>query len=265
MRIGWTTDTVTTDASRALHYTLLWGLDGVVLRTVGKAGERVPFVNEAPLRKRLEEDDVPVFAIDPGLFEGDLAARASWMNEVDAFNDVAAFCRRMGVDTVMVGALASGADGYDESAAADAIRQLGDAAARAALRLAVRNEADTAVSTGKQLASLLARVSHSAVLADWRPFDARRAGEDPEVGLAAFRDVSAIASVVVQDAATDGTPEVPGQGQIDWDALLFALASAGWDGLVALEMHGRPPGTFGLHTASAMISAIRRAKRAVVP
>jgi len=265
MRIGWTTDTVTTDASRALHYTLLWGLDGVVLRTLGKAGERVPFINEGPLRRRLDADEVPVFAIDPGLFEGDLRARASWMNEVDAFEDIASFCRRQSVSLVLAGALATGAEPYDEVDAADAIRQLGDAAARADLYVAIRNEGGTAVSTGAALASLLQHVSHPAVQADWRPLDALRAGEDPSAGLEALRDVAQIASLTVKDEGPDGTPSVPGQGQIDWEGQLGVLAMDGWDGLVNVEVHGRPSGTFGLHTASAVISAVRRAKRSAKP
>ena len=50
----WLTDTVTGDLDRALHYTSLWGLEGVELRTVGGPEDRVPFVNEAKLRRRLE-------------------------------------------------------------------------------------------------------------------------------------------------------------------------------------------------------------------
>ncbi len=50
MRIGWTTDTVTTDASRALHYTLLWGLEGVVLRAARKAtGNEMTMVTAVPM------------------------------------------------------------------------------------------------------------------------------------------------------------------------------------------------------------------------
>lgn len=261
MRLGWTTDTVTTDASRAVHYTLLWGLEGIVLRTVGRTGERVPFVNEAPLRRRLTAEQIPVFAIDPGLFDGALNARAVWMNEIEAFGEVASFCKRFGVDTVLVGALATG--DFEEGAAAAALRQLGAAASEAGLVLGVRNELGTAVETGAALGSLLARVAHPAVRADWRPFDAMRAGEDPDDGLAAVR--GALASVTVWDASPDGEPAVPGEGQVDWASILQALASDQWDGLVSMEVHGRPAGAFGLHTASALISAIRRAKRAAAP
>ena len=65
----WLTESVTPDLCRAVHYTLLWGLEGVVLRTVGRSGNRVPFVNERQLRTRLEEPEGQVVAVDPGLFD----------------------------------------------------------------------------------------------------------------------------------------------------------------------------------------------------
>ena len=73
----WLTDSVTPNLSRAVHYTLLWGLEGVVLRTVWTSDNRVPFVNEQQLRTRLQEADLPVVAIAPGLFEGHLREKAA--------------------------------------------------------------------------------------------------------------------------------------------------------------------------------------------
>ena len=46
-------------------------------RTVGKSGNRVPFVNEQQLRTRLAETELPVVAIDPGLFEGHAGEKAA--------------------------------------------------------------------------------------------------------------------------------------------------------------------------------------------
>ena len=262
MTVGWVTDTVTPDLSRALHYTLLWGFDGLVLRTVGSG--RVPFVNEGALRRRLEADDVPVLAVDPGLFEGDVSARATWMNELASFDDTAAFCARLSVPRVRAGALAASAEGYDEAAAADALRQLGDLAERAGVAIAVRNEADSAVATGAALASLLGTVAHASVQADWRPFDALQAGESPEAGLAALLSTCEIATLTVRDQTAGGGPAAPGEGRVDWDAQVRALG-AEWEGAVVLEVLGRPAGSFGLRAASAAISTVRRARRADRP
>src|SRR5690606_13981037 len=114
----WLTDTVTPDLDRALHYTLLWGLEGVVLRAVGIHDDREPHVNEAKLQRRLAEHDVPAVAVDPGLFEGPAGDRGAWMNDLALLPDVLAFCRRIGCGTVLVGALSG-----DEGLAVEALRR----------------------------------------------------------------------------------------------------------------------------------------------
>ena len=259
------TDTVTGDLARAVGYALLWGLEGVALRTVG--GERVPFVNEAALRRRLAENELPCAAVDPGLFEGSAGDRAVWLNDVAAFEDTAAFCARVGCRVVRVGALAAGGEADARTAA---LRALGDAAARHGLRLAVRNEAGTAVATGADLAHLLADVGHEAVGADWHPAAARAAGEDAAAGLdallAAGGDVCPVACVAVSDdaAADDGVRvDVPvGEGDGQWEAQLARLAAAGYAGPLALDVPGRPTGAAGLASGSALVRLARVAVRA---
>ena len=256
------TDTVTGDLARAVGYALLWGLEGVALRTVG--GERVPFVNEAVLRRRLADDELPLAAVDPGLFEGSAGDRAVWLNDVAAFDDTASFCRRLGCGIVRVGALGSGGEPADRVAA---LRALGDAAARHGLRLAVRNEAGTAVATGADLAALLAQVAHPAVGADWHPAEAFRSGEAPLDGLGALLALGdgAVACVAVVDevSADDGVlvDAVVGEGVLAWAAQLAGLAAAGYSGPLALAVPGRPAGAAGLASASALVRLARAAVR----
>ena len=133
------TDTVTSDLDRALHYTLLWGLEAVELRTVGGAGDRVPFVNEAKLKRRLAEAEMPVAAVVPGMFEGPAGARAAWLNELAAFDETLHFCDRIGCRRVVVSAFA--AEEPSPEAAADALTRAGRAAARHGIEVAVLNEA----------------------------------------------------------------------------------------------------------------------------
>ena len=251
---AWTTDVATADAARAVRLTLLWGLDGVVLRTVG--GGRVPNVNEAPLRRRLDEAELPVVAIDPGLFEGAASARAGWLDGLDALDEVAAFCTRMGCPVVRVGALAAG----ERPGAADALRQAGDRAARHGLRLAVRNEAGTGVATGAALAALLAEIDHPAVGADWRPADAWDLGEARADGLAALVEAGHVPLVVGVDdgrgeLGADTVEGVPGGDT------LAALARAGFDGPLVLDALPPPVRTSGLASATALIRAARQATR----
>lgn len=246
----WLTDTVTPDLSRAVHYTLLWGLEGVALRTVGGAGDRVPFVNEAALRRRLDDAELPVAMVDPGLLEGSLHARAAWMNDTAALDDTLAFARRLGCPLVATGALAANPDGYDAAAAAEALRPAADAAARAGVRLAVRNEAGTAVATAAALSAVLDALGHPAAAADWRPADALADGEAPEEGLAAL-GAARIAAVTIRDTALAAR---------DWAPVLAPLAAARWTGPLVLHIDGRPPGPAGLSAATALIGAARRAR-----
>ena len=236
MTTAWTTDLATQDAARAVRLTLLWGLDGVALRTLG--GGRVPAITEGPLRRRLREADLPVLALDPGLFES--GARARWLDDLDALGEVAAFGRRMGCSLVRVGALAVGAGGD----AADALRQAGDRADALGLRLAVRNEAGTAVATGASLAALLAQVGHPAVGADWRPADALASGEDPADGRAA------LAAATTFCVGADAVPDA-----VDWPRQL-----AGLDVPVVIDALPDPARTSGLGVASELIGHVRASR-----
>ena len=259
MTTAWTTDTATPDVSRAVRLTLLWGLDGVALRTVG--GGRVPNVTEAPLRRRLAEAELPVVAVDPGLFEGEAAARAGWLDDLAALDEVAAFCARLGCDVVRVGALAAG-ESVDHEAAADALRQAGERAAEHGLRLAVCNDAATGVATGAALAALLDAVGHPAVGADWRPADAMLAGEAPADGLAGLG--RAPLCVGVREGYSDGdgwTRAVVGEGSVGWGAHLVALAQAEFVGPLMIDEIPHSARTAGLASATALIQAARRAER----
>ena len=255
MTTAWTTDAATPDAARAVRLTLLWGLDGVALRTLG--GGRVPNLTEAPLRRRLDEAELPVVAVDPGLFEGAASARAGWLDDLAALDETAAFCARLGCALVRVGALATGPD---LDGAADALRQAGERAARHGLRLAVRNDAATAVATGAALAHLLGAVGHPAVGADWRPADALVAGEAPADGLAALGRPLCVG---VQDGrGGDGwTPTPVGEGAVGWERHLAALARVGFDGALVIDAIPHPARAAGLASATALIRAARRAEQ----
>ncbi len=256
MTTAWTTDAATPDAARAVRLTLLWGLDGVALRTLG--GGRVPNVNEAPLRRRLDEAELPVVAVDPGLFEGAASARAGWMDDLAALDETAAFCVRLGCGLVRIGALAAGPD---LGGAADALRQAGERAARLGLRLAVRNDAQTAVATGAALADLLGATGHPAVGADWRPADALMAGEAPADGLAAL--ARAPLCVGVQDGHGGGggwTPAAVGEGSVGWERHLAALVQVGFGGPLVIDAIPHPARSVGLTSSTALIGAARRAE-----
>lgn len=280
----WLTDTLTSDLDRALHYTLLWGLEGVALRTVGSAAERVPRVNEAKVQRRMAESEMLPAALAPGLFEGPLARRAAWMNDLATFGETLAFAERIGCPRIVVGSFGAEEDGAEEDSApgdgaldeaaleqaAGALRRAGAAAERRGRTLAVQNAVGMACPTGAALARLLRAADHPAVCAAWSPADALRAGEAPAAGLEALagrvalvRCYDGVPDAGGPDAETDGWAHAPlGEGALDWPAQLKALSRQGFAGPVSLELYVEPKPTHGLRSATTLIRMIRAARRA---
>lgn len=255
------TDTITSDLDRALHYTLLWGLEGVELRTVGKGGDRVPFVNEAKLKRRLTEHEMPAVAVVPGMFEGPLQDRTTWMNEIAAFDETLQFCRRIECPRVVVSAFA-GASDADTALAADALRRAGDAAGRYGIVVAVLNEVGSAHPTGAALAALLEAAAHPSVQAAWNPAAALQAGEHPRDGL--DRLAGRVALVRCSDGRMNGDtwqPTTLGDGAVGWGDQIRRLRQAGFDGPLSLEVVVEPRPKQGLRDTLRLVQFIRTAAR----
>lgn len=253
----WLTDTVTNNLDRALHYTLLWGLEGVELRTLGGPADRVPFVNEARLKRRTAEQDVPVLAVVPGMFEGPADDRGGWLNEVAMLEETLQFCRRIDCPCVVTSAFAAGA-GEPLAGAVEALRRAGTAAARYGVTLAVLNEDGMACATGGAVAALLDAVAHPGVRAAWSPAVALRAGEDPEEGLAALGPRVALVRCA-DGRMEDGTwvAALPGEGAVGWPRHLQRLRALGFDGPVSLEVDVEPRAKQGTRAAYQMITMLR--------
>jgi sugar phosphate isomerase/epimerase len=254
----WLTDTVTSDLNRALHYTKLWGLEGVELRTVGGADDRVPDVNEQQIRDHLDPSDLLVAGIVPRLFEGPVSDRAAWMNDLLQFDDTLAFCNRIRCPRVVVSPFAA-EETTDVDAVADALRRAGDKAADYDVLLAVRNGPETTHPTGLRLAELLALVDHPHVRAAWNPVGALRAGEDPAEGLSMLAD--RVSLVRCGDGRIEGGTweDLPfGEGTIDWTTQLRLLHDAGFQGPLSLELYVEPRPKHGLRAATTLIRMVRQ-------
>ncbi len=262
----WLADTVTSDLDRALHYTLLWGLEGVELRTVGGPADRVPHVNEAKLRRRLGEGEVLAASVVPGLFEGPAAERVRWLNELTVLKETLAFCGRIGCVRVVVGAFEGAEEEArlsDSEAAADALRRAAEAAGAAGSVLAVHNAPGSAHPTGAALARLLAEVDHPAARAAWDPAAALEAGGSPADGLAA------LASRVELVRCRDGRlgeggawEERPfGEGAVDWPGQVFTLREQGFRGPLSLVVTTEPRPKEGLRAATRLVRLLRDVRR----
>jgi len=259
----WLTDTVTSNLDRAIHYTLLWGLDGVELRTVGTPSNRVPFVNEEKLRRRLREHELPVAAVVPGMFEGRENDRSEWMNEIAALDDVLQFCRRIECPRIITSAFAPGLHLEDPGRAVEALRMAGRAAASYGVTISVLNESDMARQNARALASLLEEIDHPSVRAAWNPAEALKAGEEAFSGLAVILphlDFIRCTDVLRTPAGAFAYAPV-GQGDVGWPILLQQLHDFGYAGPLSLEVHLDPKAKHGLYDATQLIQLIRMVQR----
>lgn len=256
----WYPDSVTADLSRGIHYTLLWGLEGVVLRYVGGPGQRVPFVNEEKLKRRLQEADLPIIAVDPGLFEGSSANKVTWLNELMVLEDIASFCHRIGTQAIVLSALAGGGE-YKVDEAVGALQKAGDVASRHGVTLLVANDANSNCATASNLAQLLALVSHPNVLAFWRPCEALKRGEAEDAGLASLNStgiqIGMVEATNVQIKNGEWRNTRLADGDIDWMALAHLLKNGGYRGPIALSVTEKPAAKVGLSDATTLIQAMR--------
>ena len=245
MTPGLLTDTVSPDVRRATEDALMWGLECVALRTVGR--ERVPYTNEARLRRVLAEGEMPVAWIDPGLFEGSVTSRAGVLSDVEALREIAPFSRRLECDLVAVGALA--AEPREAGAVVGSLRQLGETAQSLGLRVAVRN--GDAAPAGHDLAALVRATDHPAVGALWSTAASRTTGEDTAAVARALAE-SRLFGVEADAPFAEAEPEESG---------VLALAEAGYDGPVVLAFERLPESALGVSTS--LIRGIRQSRRAV--
>jgi sugar phosphate isomerase/epimerase len=253
----WLTDTVTSDLKRALHYTQLWGLHGMELRTVGGPDDRIPFVNEKQIREQLEGTELLLSSVVPSMFEGPVSDRAAWMNDLLQFEDTLKLCRRVGCPRVTVSPFAA-EPGVACEPIAEALQEAGEKAAEYDILVAVRNGPETACPTGQALADLLSRVEAANVRAAWNPVGALRAGEDPADGLMALAGL--VTLVRCSDGRVEGGRWVDtplGEGNVGWTEQLQQLAAHGFKGPISLEVYLEPRPEEGLRTATTLIHMIR--------
>lgn len=253
----WLTDTVTSDLNRAIHYTQLWGLHGMELRTVGGPDDRIPFVNEKQIREQLEGTDLLLASVVPSMFEGPVSDRPAWLNDLVQFEDTLKLCQRVGCPRVTIAPFAA-ERGASLDPMVDAIERAGKMAAEHDLLLAVRNGPETACPTGRDLADLLSRVDMRNVRAAWNPVGALRSGEDPYDGL------TALAGLVTLVRCSDGFVEegewidcALGEGDVGWMSQLQHLSAQGFRGPISLEVYLDPRPENGLRAATTLIQMIR--------
>jgi sugar phosphate isomerase/epimerase len=254
----WLTDTVTSDLNRALHYTQLWGLHGMELRTVGGPDDRIPHVNERQIRGQLEGTDLLLGSVVPSMFEGPVSDRAAWMNDLIEFEDTLRLCNRVECPRVTISPFAAEED-VSRDVIVDALRRAGDKAEAHGVLLAVRNGPETACPTGAALADVLTAVGHPSVRAAWNPAGAMRAGEHPIDGLTALAGLVTLVRCSDGRVTEDGYWEdlLIGEGDVGWREQFEMLHARNFRGPISLEVYVEPRPEAGLRAATTLIRMLR--------
>lgn len=243
MTLASLSDLLTRDLDRAINYALLWGLEALELRMIGDG--RVPYVNEEKLRRRLVESELEIASIVPGIFEGDVADRATWLNEIAEISDSIAFCKRIGCDTIVVSAFHhenDGDAGADRSSGAvEAFRRMSDAVAKSGIQIAVLNETGSRAPTASRLAELVSAVDRPNVRGAWSPVESLRNGEDPGDGARLLQGLLALVrcSDVKRSKSGSWTRTPLGEGSTGWRPLLEILG-ADFDGVISFDAFVEP-------------------------
>lgn len=285
IQIGLWMNSFTTDLERALHYTMLWGLDGVELGVLKK--NRVPNINQAQLRHHLgleqkaqedeglddmwdddeeeDEDEEPltITAIAPGIFECPISDKLAWLNDLMLLDDSIRFCERYGCTHILISSFAAEVS-PNEAAMINAFRKAGDKAMAHGITLCVLNEAGMNAETGEQLAEILSQVNHPQVKAAWQPIIALQAGASPQTGVEALGNK--VALVRVHNGTQKGkrwqhTPL--DAGSILWEQQIRTLLQNQFAGVFNLGVFSDEKGKQGLRDATFLIQTIRKVKRSL--
>lgn len=265
------TDSVTSDLERAVHYALLWGLEAVELRSVGGPMDRVPHINEQKVRRRLLESELPAVAVAPSLFEGDVADRAQWLNDLAMLDETLRFCARLDCPRIVVSCFQGDATDTALASAARALNSAGDRAAKKNITVCVLNTEGGIASTGAALERLVGAVGHESVVAAWDPAVAAMTGEDPAEALDGLAPkVGLVRCRNVEHTGNGWEARAIDRGAVDWCDQLKRLKDAGFDGPLSLDIAAEPSGASahrtsksktGLHDATALIGLIRADRR----
>ncbi len=251
---SWVIDAVTTDIDRAIHYTLLWGLDGIDLLVLDES--RVPDVNEPRLRRRLGEYEIDVTSIDPGYFEGSVSDRADWLNDLAMLPEALRFCDRIGCKRILVGSFAAG---EATAQAVEPMRRAAEAVAAHGVELCICTGPDEGIRTPEAAAELVEAVDVEGVGFMWDPAENLRAGVPSDASPDVLRYVSYVRCSDGRLVNGNWTWTAMGEGDVGWKDVMARLREVGYTGGFSLDVRLDPKPKTGLRDATTLIQLVRGA------
>jgi L-ribulose-5-phosphate 3-epimerase len=122
----------------------------------------------------------------------------------------------------------------------DLLQDLADKAGRHGLVIAIENDRACNISTAHELCGILAAIDHSNLQIVWDPASAYISGEKPFPTGYQMLDATRIALVHAKDCTLEGHKPIwapVGDGDIDWQGQVDALAEDQYKGSIHLETY----------------------------
>lgn len=120
----------------------------------------------------------------------------------------------------------------------DLLQDLSDKAGRHGLIIALENDRACNIATAQEMAGVLAAIDHSNLRVVWDPAAAYISGEKPFPTGYRMLDATRIVLVHAKDCTLEGHKPVwepIGEGDIDWQGQIDALAEDHYEGFIDLE------------------------------
>ena len=122
----------------------------------------------------------------------------------------------------------------------DLLQDLADKAGRRGLIVGLENDRACNIATAQEMGGVLAAIDHSNLQVVWDPAAAYISGEKPFPSGYQMLDATRIALVHAKDCTLEGHKPVwepLGDGDIDWQGQIDALAEDHYDGFIDLETY----------------------------
>jgi sugar phosphate isomerase/epimerase len=126
----------------------------------------------------------------------------------------------------------------------DALQELSDKAGKHGLIIGIENEHACNIATAQETARVLAAIDHDNLMVVWDPANAYVSGEKPFPSGYHLLETKRIAHVHAKDCTLEGHKPVwcpLGEGDVDWEGQVDALADDDYKGYIHLETHWAGP------------------------
>jgi L-ribulose-5-phosphate 3-epimerase len=238
-RIGAVTDVFSPDVTKAAVLMRELGMRGAELRTAG--GGNILEIEDVEVDRALaalRDNKLEVVAIASPLLKCTLA---DWPAQSVLAERAFEIAKRAGAGIVRVfsGLRVSEPETVFERVV-DMLQELSDKAGRHRLIIGLENDRSCNISTAQEMGGVLAAIDHSNLQVVWDPASAYISGEKPFPSGYQMLDATRIALVHAKDCTLEGAKPVwepLGEGDIDWQGQIDALAGDSYEGFIHLETY----------------------------